>query len=96
MRKTLLESYTDKTTFNDRNRNPREEGIIATLSDIIERDTTLENLPNALPKIHEFHKMWIDRSKVKDEDELERVATMFDVCLTMMILDKQLCKAVRG
>lgn len=95
MKKTLLEVYADKTTLNERNSNPRNEGIVATLSDIIERESSFENLPNAIHKVHEFHKLWIDRSKVKDEEELERVATMFDACFTMMICDKWISKRMK-
>ncbi|WP_176323126.1 hypothetical protein [Burkholderia vietnamiensis] len=89
MRKTLLQSYLDKTTFKQRNSNPREEGIIATISDMVEREGSFENLPKALPKIHEFHKLWIDKSTVKDEEELEKVATMFDLCFSMMVINKE-------
>lgn len=96
MRKTLLQSYLDKTTFKQRNSNPREEGFISTISDMVERDGSFENLPTALPKIHEFHKMWIDKSTVKDEEELERVATMFDLCFSMMVINKEFSKNKRG
>lgn len=91
-KKTLLDTYLNKTTFQERNRNPRNEGVIATLSDIIERENSFENLPKSIDKMHEFHKLWIDRSKVKDEDELERVATMMTLCFSMMVLNKQLTK----
>ncbi|WP_175849287.1 hypothetical protein [Burkholderia cepacia] len=95
MSKTLLETYLNNTTFQERNQNPREEGIIATLSDIVERESSFENLPNALPKLHEFHRMLIDRSKVKDEEELEGVATMMTLCLSMMIMDKHFAKQMK-
>lgn len=92
MKKTLLASYIEKTTANSRNQNPREEGLIATISDIVERESSFENLPKALPKIHEYHKLLIDRSKVKDDDELEMVATMFDLCFSMMIIDRHFAR----
>jgi len=88
MKKTLLETYMDRTTFKDRNRNPREEGLVATLSDIVEREGSFEHLPQAINKLHEYHRMSIDRMKVKDEDELERVATMMTLCFSMMLMDK--------
>lgn len=90
MSKTLLDIYLQRTTTQERNRNPREEGIIATISDIIERENSFENTPKATAKLHEFHKMLIDRSKVKDDDELERVATMMTMCLTMSIMTKHI------
>ena len=91
MNKTLYENYIDRTTKLGRNKDPREEGIVSTLSDIIERECSFENLPNALPKLHEFHKLWINRSKANNnEEEIEKIATMFDICLSMMIFDRHL------
>lgn len=95
MRKTLLENYVSKTNFRERNTNPRTEGIIATLSDIIERENSFENLPKSLDKIQEFHRLIIDRSKVKDEQELETVATAMTLCLSMMIFDKHITKGLK-
>ena len=92
MAKTLLDTYMERTTFHERHNNPRLEGIIATLSDIVEREESYDNLPKALNQLHEFHKMFIDKNKVKDEEELEKVATMMTVCLTMMIFNKQCSK----
>ena len=92
MKRTLLENYVSKTTFKERNTNPRTEGIIATLSDIIERDSSFENLPKSLEKMQEFHRLIIDRSKVKDNEELERVATTMTLCFSMMVLDKHITK----
>lgn len=92
MRRTLYQSYLSKTTERYRNQHPREAGIMETLSEIVERKESFENLPNALPKLHEFHKLLIDKSKVKDEGELEVVATMMTACLSMMIVDRQFRK----
>jgi len=89
-KKTLLDTYLGRTTFQERNQNPRTEGIVSTLSDILEREDSFENLPKSIDKLHEFHRMSIDRSKVKDEDELERVATMMTLCYSMSLLDKHL------
>lgn len=94
-KKTLLDKYVDNTTFKERNQNPRNEGIIATISDMVEREGSFENLPKALPKIHEFHRAFIDRSKVKDDEELEKVATMFTMCFSMMVLDKHLSRKMK-
>lgn len=90
MKKTLHQSYLSRTTSKYRNQHPREEGIIATLSDIVERETSFENLPKALPKLHEFHKMAIDKLQVKNDEELERTATLMTVCLSMLIIDKHI------
>lgn len=89
-KKTLLQKFISSTTFRDRNTNPRLEGIVATLSDIVERESSFENLPKAIHKLHEFHRMAIDRSKVNSDDELEVEATIMTVCLSMMLLDKHI------
>lgn len=95
MKKTLLDMYMDRTTFKERNSNPRNEGIVSTISDMVEREGSFENLPNTIPKLHEFHKLWIDRNKVKDEEELEQIATMFDICFTMMVCDKWISRKMK-
>lgn len=95
MRKTLLSTYLEKTTFKDRNSNPRQEGLIATISDIVEREESFENLPKAISKIDEYHRMLIDRSKVKDKEEFEQVANMLNLCFSMMVFDAH-CSRMRG
>lgn len=93
MKKTLYEKYLSKTTLKYRNSFPREEGIIAGLSDAVENESSLENLPKALHKLHEYHKLSIDRNVVEDEEELEKVALMFDFCFAMMVFDEALSKS---
>ncbi len=95
MRKTLYEKYIDSTTFSQRNHSPRNEGIIATLSDIVEREDSFENLPLATEKLHEFNRMFIDKNKVSNQDELEKIATLMTVCLTMMIFDKHVSSKMK-
>lgn len=93
MKKTLLEKYLAKTSFSKRNSNPFEEGIVGCVSDIVQSDTSVQNLQKALPQIHKFHRVLIDRSKVKDDDELEKVALCFDLYLSMMIIERALSKS---
>lgn len=90
MRKALLESYLDRTTFQYRNKHPRETGLMETISSIVEREGSWENLPKSLNKIHEYHRLIVDRSRVKNDDEAERIATMMTLSVSMMIFNKHL------
>lgn len=94
-KKTLLDTYLARSTFQERNRSPRTEGIIGTLSDIVERKGSFENLPQALETMHEFHRLTVDRSKVKDAEEHEKVATMMTLCFSMMLFDKHIADGIR-
>ncbi|WP_033424915.1 hypothetical protein [Methylotenera sp. 1P/1] len=89
---TLLESYLKRTTFNERNKNPREEGIISTLSEMIEREESLNNSSKLDEKLLEFHLMYLDRNKFKGDREHENTAILATLCFKMMLINKQLSK----
>ena len=90
-RQTLLSLYLSKTTTASRNKNPREEGLVAGLSDVIERENAIINLPKALPKLNEFHSLLVDSSK----KEAKEAAELMTLCFAMCVIDKELTKETK-
>ncbi|HOY70985.1 MAG TPA: hypothetical protein PL131_09465 [Methylotenera sp.] len=94
--KSLLDNYLKNSTFNERNKNPLKEGVIATLSDMLEREDTAKNLPLAFDKLLEFHLSYLDRSKFKDSKEHENTAILATLCFSMIALEKNILNKNKG